>query len=141
MNGGNSAYYRPASDHIQVPMFESFFNAQLGTRRHLLSSYRPTCRARKREGRCFELAWRSLAELEEPTPWLLVHGSVRTAASSLERIAHAWLETETEVFDPIKNRFFDKADWYAFHNASVVASYDRQAAFAASAPQGHYGPW
>lgn len=28
MNGGNSAYYRMASDHIQMPMFESFFNAQ-----------------------------------------------------------------------------------------------------------------
>lgn len=27
-NGGNSAYYRMASDHIQMPSFEAFFNAQ-----------------------------------------------------------------------------------------------------------------
>jgi len=28
VNGGNSAYYRMASDHIQMPSFEAFFNAQ-----------------------------------------------------------------------------------------------------------------
>lgn len=28
LNGGNSAYYRMASDHIQMPMFEAFFEAQ-----------------------------------------------------------------------------------------------------------------
>ncbi|MEZ0018211.1 ArdC family protein [Sinorhizobium fredii] len=28
LNGGNAAYYRPASDHIQMPPFEAFFNAQ-----------------------------------------------------------------------------------------------------------------
>lgn len=28
LNGGNAAYYRPASDHIQMPLFEAFFNAQ-----------------------------------------------------------------------------------------------------------------
>ncbi|MFD0986250.1 ArdC family protein [Methyloligella solikamskensis] len=28
LNGGNSAYYRMATDHIQMPSFETFFNAQ-----------------------------------------------------------------------------------------------------------------
>lgn len=28
LNGGNAAFYRPATDHIQMPMFESFFDAQ-----------------------------------------------------------------------------------------------------------------
>ncbi|AWI58463.1 ArdC family protein [Sinorhizobium fredii] len=28
LNGGDAAYYRPATDHIQMPMFEAFFNAQ-----------------------------------------------------------------------------------------------------------------
>lgn len=28
MHGGNAAYYRPASDHIQMPAFEAFFTAQ-----------------------------------------------------------------------------------------------------------------
>ena len=28
LNGGNAAFYRMASDHIQMPMFEAFFNAQ-----------------------------------------------------------------------------------------------------------------
>jgi len=28
LNGGNSAYYRMASDHIQMPCFDTFFNAQ-----------------------------------------------------------------------------------------------------------------
>ena len=28
LNGGNSAYYRMASDHIQMPWFDVFFNAQ-----------------------------------------------------------------------------------------------------------------
>lgn len=28
LHGGNSAYYRSSSDHIQIPSFESFFNAQ-----------------------------------------------------------------------------------------------------------------
>lgn len=28
LNGGNCAYYRMASDHIQMPMFEAFFEAQ-----------------------------------------------------------------------------------------------------------------
>lgn len=28
LNGGNAAYYRPATDHIQMPLFEVFFNAQ-----------------------------------------------------------------------------------------------------------------
>ncbi|RWI14534.1 MAG: DUF1738 domain-containing protein [Mesorhizobium sp.] len=28
LNGGDAAYYRPATDHIQMPLFEAFFNAQ-----------------------------------------------------------------------------------------------------------------
>lgn len=28
LNGGNAAYYRSASDHIQMPMFDAFFDAQ-----------------------------------------------------------------------------------------------------------------
>jgi antirestriction protein ArdC len=28
LNGGNAAYYRMASDHIQMPSFDAFFNAQ-----------------------------------------------------------------------------------------------------------------
>ncbi len=28
LNGGDTAYYRPATDHIQMPLFEAFFNAQ-----------------------------------------------------------------------------------------------------------------
>lgn len=28
LNGGDAAYYRPVTDHIQMPLFEAYFNAQ-----------------------------------------------------------------------------------------------------------------
>jgi hypothetical protein len=55
----------------------------------------PKSRARKREGRCYELAANELLELPSNTPWRLVHGCVNGPGGS--RIGHAWLELKGPI--------------------------------------------
>lgn len=96
-----------------------------------------------RAGRCFELAFKGQDRAPE---WLLVHGLVRSLAyaSSLQVIAHAWLELDDKVYDPVQDRFFARAEYYAILRAVAERRYTpMEAARAAlSGPGcGTYGPW
>ncbi len=66
----------------------------------------PRLRVRRRQGRCYELAFKGLLAAPE---WTLVHGTVsnRSAAadqSNAERIEHAWLERDGQVYCPVHSR-------------------------------------
>ena len=83
----------------------------------------PRTRARKRPGRCYELAFKSLFDMKDPGDWRLVHGEVdcHDPASDSSRMDHAWLETRDEVFDPVANRHFSRDDYYSLGHAANVA--------------------
>ena len=78
-------------------------------------SERPQTRARKRLGRCYALAGKSLHAMKDPGGWRLAHGEVDCydPASDSPRMGHAWLETRDEVFDPVANEYFSKDDYYS----------------------------
>ncbi len=57
----------------------------------------PLLREHHRKGRCFELAGKGL--LRDPT-WTLVHGWVSAGIPRL-LTAHAWLQKEGYVYDPV----------------------------------------
>ncbi len=104
---------------------------------------RPKTRARKRSGRCYTLAFKSLHDMKDPGDWRLVHGEVDCydPASDSPRMGHAWLETGDEVFDPVPNEFFPKDEYYALGRATIVRRYTKIEAAHVMLKEGHTGPW
>ena len=103
----------------------------------------PKTRARKRQGRCYELALKSLLDMEDSGGWWLVHGEVDCydPASDSSRMGHAWLENRAEVFDPVKNRHFSRDDYYSLGQPTNVRRYTSKEAAHRMAAEQHYGPW
>ncbi len=99
----------------------------------------PSTRARKRDGRCYELAAKSLLELPADTPWRLVHGTV--IGSDGERFGHAWLESEREVFDPVINTTLPAVIYRARFRAEGGTSYSFDEAARRVLAGGLWGPW
>lgn len=95
------------------------------------SKYRP----RKRQGRCYELAFKFL--MDDPT-WTLVHGRVDSSGAV---IGHAWLERDGWVFDPVLNRTLLWDDFATRHRAARLASFNGPDAARRALASGHSGPW
>ena len=106
-------------------------------------SERPQTRARKRLGRCYELAWKSLYNMKDPGGWRLAHGEVDCydPASDSPRMGHAWLETRDEVFDPVANEYFSKDDYYSLGYPTNVRRYTRKEAAQRISAEGIWGPF
>jgi len=96
-----------------------------------VSAYRP----RKRQGRCYELAFKLLTD--DPT-WTLVHGVANSGGAD---IGHAWLERDGWVFDPVLNRSLAWIDYATDRRAVRLASFTAQDAARRAVASGHYGPW
>ena len=112
---------------------------------------RSLVRARRREGRCYELAWKALHS-EAASGFLLVHGKCNDRNGS--RIGHAWLldPDRRVVYDPVLDRRFSVAAYRRDYDAVPERQYTRQqaaeAAIRASKPSRravlalmHFGPW
>ncbi len=105
-------------------------------------SERPQTRARKRQGRCYTLAWKSLTSMEDAGDWCLAHGEVNMMENDDSfRAGHAWLESETEVFDPVINKIFDRAVFYRSRRPTKLNRFSRTEAANMILEQGSYGPW
>jgi hypothetical protein len=100
----------------------------------------PRTKARKRGGRCYELAARALLNLPEDTDWQLVHGIV-TGTSDLVRMDHAWLMRDELIWDAVKDERYPAAYYLTLGDAEIVAQYSRLEMCKEIARSGHYGPW
>jgi hypothetical protein len=97
-------------------------------------------RQRDRQGRCFELAWK-----HQRCPlffgWTLVHGTVISRIGDGNRIAHAWLQLEGTIYDPVFDRMFDRDNYTAEYQAEPITQYSPEAAIRAALAHAHFGPW
>ncbi|HTU54978.1 MAG TPA: hypothetical protein VMF62_13505 [Acetobacteraceae bacterium] len=98
----------------------------------------PVCRARKRAGRCYELALRALLDLSPETRWRLVHG----AGAEPEAIAgHAWLTDGRHVYDPVEDWRGPVAEYARRAAAATIREYSRAEAAKWAVRTRHPGPW
>lgn len=88
----------------------------------------------QREGRSYELAAAALLRLPSDTEWRLAHGVIAG-------FGRAWLTDGDEVWEPTANRFFIAREFHARYAPSLRSLYPRDAAAAAMALNGHWGPW
>ena len=97
-------------------------------------------RPRKREGRCYELAWRFLFEDDRFADWKLVHGEARGRDDC--PVGHAWLDHAGAdvVYDPVLGKFFPRGLYQHKFGAVALRAFTQGEALAALA-HGHYGPW
>ena len=74
-------------------------------------------RARRREGRCYELAWRAQYS-EAAAGFLLVHGKCNAENGS--RIGHAWLldPNTSRLYDPVLDYLY----WCGVRQAERAAN-------------------
>jgi hypothetical protein len=107
----------------------------------MVAPTKPKCRARKRKGRCFELAGR--AQLDEAnSEWTLVHGWVNAAPGGSLKTGHAWLEhRDGFVFCAVSDEMMPTADYYARYGARAVVRYDLVEASHSMLDHKHWGPW
>ena len=91
----------------------------------------------RRLGRCYELSGRYVLCHRD---WLLVHGRVSVAAFPAEEgddrppsrngidfaISHAWCEKGDLVYDPVLDRTYPSAEYYARLAAGVCAKYTHE---------------
>jgi len=101
----------------------------------------PRYPARRRKGRCFELAGRGLLEID-PT-WTLVHG--RAAFWNLTRlpllIAHAWLEKGGYVYDATLDELLTVKAYATRHSAIAERRYTEAKARKQLLAARNWGPW
>jgi hypothetical protein len=98
----------------------------------------PTTTARKREGRCYQLAAMALIYLPQSTAWRLVHGEVNGEHGT--RIGHAWHKLDGTVWDPVSNARFDAEIYRVRYQAVELATYSQPEA-AKIVSISHFGPW
>lgn len=88
-------------------------------------------RARKRAGRCYELAYHFVVENPDAH---LVHGEIQGHG-------HAWVVYHGWVWDPSDNRLTAPTEWrWRAHARPIVTLTQREAAEALCS-EGHYGPF
>ena len=92
---------------------------------------------RKRQGRCYELAYNYLMELDETAQWTLVHGELGRHPA----FGHAWLERHDTVYDAVADKFFSKVEFYLRFSVSIRASYSKLEAAHCVLASKHLGPW
>lgn len=98
-------------------------------------------RARKRDGRCYELALKHMLHEPDAERWTLVHGRVWRGIPG-ELIDHAWIETDDgQVYDPVKNAYMPRRQYHSMRRAVDVRRYTKQEAMALCAEAKHFGPW
>ena len=80
--------------------------------------------------------------MKDAGDWRLAHGEVNMMENDDSfRFGHAWLESKTEVFDPVINKIFHRAVFYRTHRPTKLNRFSRTEAAIMIAEQDHYGPW
>jgi hypothetical protein len=77
----------------------------------------PRVRARKRAHRCYEMAVKG--QIQAPD-WTIVHGTVLVLGSP---VGHGWLERDSEVYDPVDDKFFEQQRYYSERGAVARGRY------------------
>jgi hypothetical protein len=95
-------------------------------------------RVRKRNGRCYELAFRVMLDEPGADGFTLIHGRVGPAM-----IGHAWIDlNDGRVYDPVRDSYVQGEGYAAFMGGAVVEQrYTKHEAMQASLDARHYGPW
>ena len=92
-------------------------------------------RIRKRQGRCYELAYRAMLYETGAEKFTLVHGTIR------DWIGHAWIELgDGRVYDPVLNTYFLAVEYIAAMRAVAERRYNHIEAMR-MAKHGNSGPW
>jgi hypothetical protein len=102
---------------------------------------KPRTRARKRDGRCYELCFRSLFDMPEPGDWVLVHGIVGSTDTG-----HAWFTDGKDVFDPVRgevlgSEFIPVPAYQNLSDARGTVTYTKAEACEKALATKHFGPW
>lgn len=97
----------------------------------------PRITARKRIGRCYELAGIGLLR-HKPRQWTLVHGTVKAGQQTL---GHAWFERGELVYDPVKDFVFIRPHFYRTLRAKAVKRYSVRSAAKHMLVKKSFGPW
>src|SRR5262245_299665 len=100
-------------------------------------------RVRKRQGRCFELAFKIMFEEPGAERFTLIHGGVCFQHPASENmVAHAWVELgDGRIFDPVLNEYMSRSAYTAKMHAVIERQYNRLQAIKLMAETRHTGPW
>ena len=114
-------------------------------------------RARRTRGRCYELAWKYIADRPDVEGLVLVHGAVGLEIvrgwedgpslkplSSGREAGHAWIEIAALglVFEPTSQSFLPRDEYYrACAARAIVRVSSRQETANLLIEHRHYGPW
>jgi hypothetical protein len=103
----------------------------------------PQINARRRLGRCYELAGRGIIECAAESGWTLVHGRARVSRSSPLIGGHAWCENLDcgIAYDAVANRFYRLENYYRLWKAKPVLRFTPKQAAIKLSKEGHWGPW
>jgi hypothetical protein len=91
-----------------------------------------TRKCKKRQGRCYELAFSTLLLNSD---WTLVHGRVNYD------VGHAWLEKEGEVYDPVIDKQMSKETYLVEFFAEAQHEHNIIEAAGLLLKTNYYGPW
>jgi hypothetical protein len=106
--------------------------------RPTISLYEETTQIEKgQEGDCYKNVQDYLLDNDIPNA-VIVHGVVTSRNGTLN---HAWIETDTEVYDPTTGIKTDKQTYYSKLNPKVEARYTFQDAMKKRFSTGQFGPW
>jgi hypothetical protein len=96
---------------------------------------------RRREGRCYELAFRYLRSDERyEKGWDLVHGEIDSGDGP---IGHAWLVRQDGemIYDPVLGEEFATATYWLRFDVAEKRRFSGGEAARCLVKFGHYGPW
>jgi len=91
-------------------------------------------RVKQRDGRCYELAGKTMLVADG---WLLVHGDVNGVDGRTE---HAWLLQDDTVYDPVCNRAISLRLFERRYGGRALRIYSRADVVNMMA-RGTWGPW
>ena len=95
--------------------------------------------ARKRQGRCYELAGQGILNTTSNDSVLLCHGLVTNLDGTT--IDHAWLEVdEGQIYDPVLDKVISLR-MYSLRVAKVIMRYTKLEAAKLMTKTSHWGPW
>jgi hypothetical protein len=108
-----------------------------------MSVFPAKSRFRRRQGRCYELSFRTMLDIHDAgnvDKVTLVHGIVRFDRLTL--CAHAWLESEDgEAYDAVRHVIMPIAQYYKERGAIVERRYTLREAGLVMEETWTYGPW
>ena len=129
------------SGHCRFPSRGALFLLQSQKRPPRVKSagIRSLSLVRKRQGRCYELAYKVLMDEPDVPGLLLVHGTVVEVRT---RISHAWLMLpDGRAYDPVLKRYFSAREYVGRFEAIADRSYTPKEAAEAALHHKHFGPW